>query len=57
MPSHTGQVADGKGRKGGQAMNAAGYQTLIVKFSKPIAELDASLTMPKRGEWIRLKDG
>ena len=21
-------------------MNAAGYQTLIVKFSKPIAELD-----------------
>ena len=40
VPSHTGQVADGKGRKGGQAMNAAGYQTLIVKFSKPIAELD-----------------
>ena len=35
-----GQVADGKGREGGQAMNAAGYQTLIVKVSKPIAELD-----------------
>nr|WP_262906578.1 hypothetical protein [Bacteroides uniformis] len=32
-------MADGKGRKGGQAMNAT-YQTLIVKFSKPITELD-----------------
>ena len=26
--------------KGGQAMNESGYQTLIVKFSKPITELD-----------------
>ena len=33
-------MADGKGRKGGQAMNEAGYQTLIVKFSKPITDLD-----------------
>jgi hypothetical protein len=33
-------VADGKKRKGGQAMNEAGYQTLIVKFGKPITELD-----------------
>ncbi|WP_289144012.1 hypothetical protein [uncultured Bacteroides sp.] len=40
MPSHTGQVADGKGREGGQAMNESGYQTLIVKFSKPITKLD-----------------
>ena len=29
-----------KKRKGGQAMNESGYQTLIVKFSKPITELD-----------------
>ena len=35
----TGQVAHGKGRKGGQTMNAA-YQTLIVKFSEPIKVLD-----------------
>ena len=40
MQNRTGQVADGKKRKGGQAMNEAGYQTLIVKFSKPITELD-----------------
>ena len=40
MSSRTGQVADGKKRKGGQAMNEAGYQTLIVKFGKPITELD-----------------
>ena len=40
MPSLTGQVADGKKRKGGQATNESGYQTLIVKFSKPITELD-----------------
>ena len=33
-------------------MNEAGYQTLIVKFSEPITALDASLTMPKRGELI-----
>ena len=33
-------MADGKGKKGGQAMNDAGYQTLIVKVSKPITELD-----------------
>jgi len=33
-------VADGKGREGGQAMNESGYQTLIVKFSKPITKLD-----------------
>ena len=39
VPSRTGQVADGKGRKGGQPMNAA-YQTLIVKFSEPIKVLD-----------------
>ena len=39
MPSRTGQVAHGKGRKGGQTMNAA-YQTLIVKFSEPIKVLD-----------------
>ena len=39
MPSRTGQVANGKGRKGGQPMNAA-YQTLIVKFSEPIKVLD-----------------
>ena len=37
--SRTGQVAHGKGRKGGQTMNAA-YQTLIVKFSEPIKVLD-----------------
>ncbi|MFR4675461.1 MAG: DUF6956 domain-containing protein [Bacteroides caccae] len=40
MPNRTGQVADGKEKKGGQTMNAADYQTLIVKFSKPITELD-----------------
>ena len=39
MPSRTGQVADGKERKGGQPMNVA-YQTLIVKFSEPITALD-----------------
>mgnify|MGYP000417589778 CR=1 FL=1 len=38
-------------------MNESGYQTLIVKFSKSITELDASLTMPKRGELKPLKDG
>ena len=31
---------------------SAAYQTLIVKFSEPIKILDASLTMPKRGELI-----
>ena len=40
MPSRTGQVADGKGKKGGQAMNEVAYQTLIVKFSEPIKALD-----------------
>ena len=40
MQSRTGQVVDGKKRKGGQAMNESSYQTLIVKFSKPITELD-----------------
>ena len=40
MPNRTGQVADGKGRKGGQAMNETAYQTLIVKFSEPITVLD-----------------
>ena len=39
MPSRTGQVAYGKEREGGQTMNVA-YQTLIVKFSKPIKVLD-----------------
>lgn len=52
MSSRTGQVANGKGKEGGEAMNEAGYQTLIVKFSEPITALDASLTMPKRGELI-----
>jgi hypothetical protein len=33
-------VADGKGRKGRQAMNETTYQTLIVKFSEPITALD-----------------
>ena len=36
MSSRTGQVANGKGKEGGEAMNEAGYQTLIVKFSEPI---------------------
>ena len=40
VPSRTGQVADGKGKKGGQAMNEVAYQTLIVKFSEPIKALD-----------------
>lgn len=40
MSSRTGQVANGKGKEGEQAMNEAGYQTLIVKFGKPITELD-----------------
>ena len=40
MSSRTGQVANGKGKEGEQAMNEAGYQTLIVKFSEPIAALD-----------------
>ena len=31
---------DGKGKKGGQAMNETAYQTLIVKFSEPITVLD-----------------
>ena len=39
MSNRTEQMADGKGRKGGQTMSAT-YQTLIVKFSKPITELD-----------------
>jgi hypothetical protein len=33
-------VADHEKGKGGKLMNAAGYQTLIVKFSKPIKVLD-----------------
>ena len=40
MSSRTGQVANGKGKEGGEAMNEAGYQTLIVKFSEPITVLD-----------------
>ena len=40
MQNRTGQVADGKGKKGGQAMNEIAYQTLIVKFSEPITALD-----------------
>ena len=40
MSSRTGQVANGKGKEGEQAMNEAGYQTLIVKFSEPITALD-----------------
>ena len=40
MSSRTGQVANGKGKEGGEAMNEAGYQTLIVKFSEPITALD-----------------
>ena len=40
MSSRTGQVANGKGKEGEQAMNEAGYQTLIVKFSEPITTLD-----------------
>jgi len=39
VPSRTVQVAHGKGREGGQTMNAT-YQTLIVKFSEPITALD-----------------
>jgi len=39
MPSRARQVADHKKRKGGKAMNTT-YQTLIVKFSEPIAVLD-----------------
>ncbi|MCS2862733.1 hypothetical protein NXY44_21960 [Phocaeicola vulgatus] len=39
MSNRTEQMADGKGRKGERPMNTA-YQTLIVKFSKPITELD-----------------
>ncbi len=31
---------NGKGREGGQPMNEAAYQTLIVKFSEPITALD-----------------
>ena len=38
MSSRTGQVANGKGKEGGEAMNEAGYQTLIVKFSFDDAE-------------------
>ena len=34
------RAARDKWRKGGQAMNEAGYQTLIVKFSEPITALD-----------------
>nr|WP_162558632.1 hypothetical protein [Muribaculum intestinale] len=33
-------MADHEKGKGGKLMNAAGYQTLIVKFSKPIKVLD-----------------
>ena len=40
MSSRTGQVANGKGKEGEQAMNEAGYQPLIVKFSEPITVLD-----------------
>lgn len=40
MSSRTGQVADGKGKEGEQAMNEVAYQTLIVKFSEPIKALD-----------------
>ncbi|WP_207867621.1 MULTISPECIES: DUF6956 domain-containing protein [Bacteroidales] len=40
MQSRTGQVADGKGKEGGQAMNEVAYQTLIVKFNEPITALD-----------------
>ena len=40
MSSRTGQVANGKGKEGGEAMNEAGYQTLIVKFSESITALD-----------------
>jgi hypothetical protein len=34
-------VADHEKGKGGKLMNAAGYQTLIVKFSEPIKVLDS----------------
>ena len=33
-------MAHGKGKQGGQSMNAAIYQTLIVRFSEPITALD-----------------
>ena len=33
-------MSNGKLKEGGQAMNAAGYQTLIVKFSEPFKALD-----------------
>ena len=52
MSSRTGQVANGKGKEGGEAMNEAGYQTLIVKFSEPITALDGIFDEPKRGELI-----
>jgi hypothetical protein len=39
VPNRKGEVADCKGRKGRQTMSAT-YQTLIVKFYKPITELD-----------------
>ena len=39
MPNRKEQVAERKAGKGGQPMNTT-YQTLIVKFSEPIAALD-----------------
>jgi hypothetical protein len=39
VPNRKEQVAERKAGKGGQPMNTT-YQTLIVKFSEPIAALD-----------------
>lgn len=56
MPNRKGQVAERKGKKGGQAMKTT-YQTLIIKFKSPICMLDRMFYNPTWGagtlkEWI-----
>ena len=55
MSSRTGQVANGKGKDGGEAMKEAGYQALIVKFSDPITALDCFIDNAEAWEFATLK--
>jgi len=56
VPNRKEQVAERKAGKGGQPMNTT-YQTLIVKFSEPIAALDGIFDDTKRGERTPSKGG
>lgn len=57
MPGRKGQVVEQETMEGGQAMNTSAYQTLIIKFRKPICMLDRMFYNPTWGagtlkEWI-----